>query len=210
MGKESRKFRKIPGKTFDNRTRFERFSHSTTLCMWHECITRRTTSFNLKNNQYLFSFTLNSLWRKINVEIFLKLWENYYFIFNFNRILKFKNLWSHFMSVTSTKWILPPGLQDYFHESQTSRKSHLEYFSCRLTPIKIHFRDHVKPPRNKCRPPRKMLSQRADFIFMSVYPVMKIVSFPWASSTTKIMPFSWVRATGRNTHIKHLILFQHK
>jgi len=118
--------------------------------------------------------------------------------------------WRHFMSVTSTKWILPPGLQDYFHESQTSRKSHLEYFSCRLTPIKIHFRDHVKPPRNKCRPPRKMLSQRADFIFMSVHPVMKIVSFPWASSTTKIMPFSWVRATGRNTHIKHLILFQHK
>ena len=84
--------------------------------------------------------------------------------------------------------------------SQTPRKSHLEYFSCRLTPIKIHFRDHVKPPRNKCRPPRKMLSQRADFIFMSVHPVMNIVSFPWASSTTKIMPFSWVRATGRNTH----------
>ena len=59
--------------------------------MWHECFTRRTTSFNLKNNQYLFSFTLNSLWRKINVVKILKLWENCCFIFNFNHILKFKN-----------------------------------------------------------------------------------------------------------------------
>ena len=66
--------------------------------MWHECITRRTTSFNLKNNQYLFSFTLNSLWRKINVEKILKLWENCCFIFNFNHILKFKNfrVWQNY------------------------------------------------------------------------------------------------------------------
>jgi len=43
-----------------------------------------------KNNPSLFIFTKSSV-EKINVGKFLKLWENCYFIFNFNPILKSKN-----------------------------------------------------------------------------------------------------------------------
>ena len=66
--------------------------------MWLKLKIKQQFSHNLKFSQYLFSFTLNSLWRKINVEIILKLWENYCFIFNFNHILKFKNfrVWQNY------------------------------------------------------------------------------------------------------------------
>jgi hypothetical protein len=45
--------------------------------------------------------------------------------------------------------------------------------------MKIYFHDHVKTSTKYMQAAmKKQLSQRADFILMSVHPLIKIVSFP--------------------------------
>ena len=63
---------------------------------------KRTTLFNFEKQPIYFLLYWCSLWRKINVDKLLKLWENCGFIFNFNHILKFKNFRVWHVSFTTT------------------------------------------------------------------------------------------------------------
>ena len=102
-----------------------------------------------KNNPSLFIFTKFSV-EKINVGKFLKLWENYFLIFNFNHILKSKNfrVWQISTSVLGS-WealqLLPQCnnvTSIHHHVLDHKMRTNRELFSC-LVSSSYYMASHI-------------------------------------------------------------------
>lgn len=116
--------------------------------------------------------------------------------------------WRHFMSMASTNIFYHLVSRIVFGSSR--KRCHEFFFRRPITLMKIYFHDRVKTTtKSHASCHEKTAEPKGRFHFHECSPPHKnsVISMR-ASSTTKIMSFSWVHDT-RKIHTKHLISFHH-